>query len=464
MLEQVRALTREYDMLPPGGVVLCAVSGGADSMCMLHLLQNMAEAGGFQVVAAHFNHCLRGAESDRDEAFVRRQCGQWHIPLTVGSGDVAAQAARQGAGLEETARVMRYDFLRKAAEQAGACRIATAHNADDNAETLLLHLIRGTGLQGLTGIPPRRGEIVRPLLTVPRAEITAYLEQWGIECVEDSTNADESYTRNFLRRQVMPLLRACNPRLTEHMGQTIRYLRGDNDYLNAQAYQACQAARWAEDDLVIEAQVIAALPNAVAPRAVRRLLEMMGDGETGCSAAHLNAVVDLCRGDDPSAVVFLPHGRLAQRIYKELLLTTQTDPGTFSPTVLNLNGETLAAGWVITCRPATCPDTQPRPDHFFLAAPLVGDGVVRPRQVGDEIRLPHRPGHKRVKRLMIDAKVPRRERERIPVIADGSGILAVAGFGPEESRLACPGEPSYEVIFGMRGNKGKDEDNVGSGY
>ena len=447
MLERVRALTREYDMLPAGGTVLCAVSGGADSMCMLHLLHAMGEQGGFQVAAAHFNHRLRGEESERDEAFVRQRCGQWHIPLTVGSGDVAAQAARQGAGVEETARAMRYAFLQKAAEEAGACRIATAHNADDNAETLLLHLIRGTGLQGLTGIPPRRGEIVRPLLTVSRAEITDYLERQGIDYVEDSSNTDQSYTRNYLRCQVMPLLRACNPRLIEHMGQTIGYLRCDNDYLNAQAYRACQAARWAEDDLVIEASVIAALPNAVAPRAVRRLLEMMGDGETNCSAAHLNAVVELCRGEDPSAVAFLPHGRLAQRIYKELLLTTQADPGTFDPVPLDLDGETEAAGWVIACRPARCPDTPPRPDHFYLAAPLGGEVVARPRQVGDEICLPHRPGHKRVKRLMIDAKLPRRERERVPVLADSTGVLAVAGFGPEEGRLARPGADAFEVTL-----------------
>ena len=357
MLEQVRTLTREYDMLPPGGTVLCAVSGGADSMCLLHLLWQLGEAEGFQVAAAHYNHNLRGAESTRDEDFVRQQCQKWHIPLAVGSGDVAGQAARQGTGVEETARAMRYDFLQQAAAEMGACRIATAHNADDNAETLLLHLVRGSGLQGLTGIPPRRGDIVRPLLTVPRAEIVSYLETHGIAFVEDSSNADSRYTRNYLRHQVMPLLRACNPRLTEHLGQTIRHLRQDNDYLNAQAYQACQAARWAEDDLVIEAGIVAALSDAVAPRAVRRLLEMTGDGDTGCSAAHLDAVVELCRGEDPSAVVFLPRGRLAQRIYRELLITTQSDPDTFSPVALNLEG-TTGRRWSVPGRqgiPSACP-------------------------------------------------------------------------------------------------------------
>ena len=134
------------------------------------------------------------------------------------------------------------------------------------------------------------------------------------------------------------------------------YLRTDNDYLNAQAAAACQNARWAEDDLVIEARYIAQLPAAIAPRAVRRLLEMMGDGSTNCSAAHLKAVVELARGDDPSAVVFLPGGRLAQRVYRELLLTTQSDPlPPFLPTPLALDGETEVEGtpWRVRCRPTT---------------------------------------------------------------------------------------------------------------
>ena len=179
---------------------------------------------------------------------------------------------------------------------------------------------------------------MRPLLTTSRAEIVAYLEANGVAHVEDSSNTDEGYARNRIRRQVVPVLRQLNPRLTESAAETMGYLRTDNDYLNAQAAAACQNARWAEDDLVIEARYIAQLPAAIAPRAVRRLLEMMGDGSTNCSAAHLKAVVELARGDDPSAVVFLPGGRLAQRVYRELLLTTQSDPlPPFLPTPLALD-------------------------------------------------------------------------------------------------------------------------------
>ena len=168
-------------------------------------------------------------------------------------------------GVEETARQMRYEFLRGAADAMGCGRIATAHSADDNLETLLLHLVRGAGLHGLAGIPPRRGVVVRPLLTTSRAEIVAYLEANGVAHVEDSSNTDEGYARNRIRRQVVPVLRQLNPRLTESAAETMGYLRTDNDYLNAQAAAACQNARWAEDDLVIEARYIAQLPAAIAP-------------------------------------------------------------------------------------------------------------------------------------------------------------------------------------------------------
>ena len=180
MLEQVENLIEEYAMLPPGGTVLCAVSGGADSVCLLHLLRERAGRGEFSLAAAHYDHRLRGEDSTADAQFVENLCKMWTIPLCLGSGDVAGEARRRGKGVEETARAMRYAFLEEAAAQAGADVIATAHNADDNAETLLLHLVRGTGLQGLAGIPPRRGKVVRPLLTVTRAEIRAYLEKNGL--------------------------------------------------------------------------------------------------------------------------------------------------------------------------------------------------------------------------------------------------------------------------------------------
>ena len=246
-------LCREYDMIPAGGTVLCAVSGGADSICLLHWLNTLRAVRPFTLAVAHYNHNLRGAESDRDEAFVRefvgRRCGALRVntpegerllpPVEcfVGSGDVAGEAKRMGKGVEETAREMRYAFLEQTAQRVGAAVIATAHNADDNAETLLLHLIRGSALRGLTGIPPRRGKIVRPLLTTTRREIGEYLRVYSVPHVEDSSNASDDYSRNRVRHRVLPEMEAINPWLAERMSQTIRSLRGDEEFLSGLAQE-----------------------------------------------------------------------------------------------------------------------------------------------------------------------------------------------------------------------------------
>lgn len=449
MLKNALRLIEEYDMVPAGGLVLCAVSGGADSMCLLHFLHALGRKERFSVAAAHYNHCLRGEESDRDAAFVAQWCKAHGIVCVTGAGDVGSRAARQGTGIEETARAMRYEFFARAAGELGAGRIATAHNADDNAETVLLHLTRGSGLQGLTGIPPRRDAVVRPLLTTARQEIESYLALHGIPHVEDSTNTDTAFTRNRLRREVMPILKALNPRFTESMAATIRTLRADHDYLNARAAELAGKACWAGDDLVMDTAHIAGAPAAVAPRIVRRLLEQMGDGGVQGTSAHLSAVVALARGDDPSAMLHLPGGILVQRVYGEILFTTALDPlPSFEPVTLNRDGETVIAGstWRALCRAVVAGKDSPKNKHtFYLNCDMInGVAQFRPRRTGDTIALPGR-GSKTVKKLFIDAKVPRRERERIPVLADESDVLAVAGFGPSRRHLAKPGEPAYKI-------------------
>lgn len=420
-------------------------------MCLLHFLHGMGQSAGFSVAAGHYNHHLRGPESDRDAAFVDAWCAKLGIPFILGEGDVAFRAAKDGTGIEETARAMRYAFLEQAALEKGAVRIATAHHADDNVETLLLHLIRGSGLQGLTGIPPRRGNIVRPLLTTNREEIAAYLSDHEIPHVEDSTNADTAYLRNKLRLEIIPQLRKLNPRLTESISSTVKTLRADNDFLNARAAERAAMASWAEDDLVIDTKLIADAPNAIAPRVARWLLEQMGDGNFRGSFSHLGAIVDLARGADPSAALHLPGGLLVQRIYGELLFTTDQGPlPPFDPIPLNLDGETKIpdSPWHFFCRRVTAPANLGKNRHTFYLKYDMISGVVllRPRKTGDSISLPGRGG-KTIKKLLIDEKVPRRLRERIPILADERSVLAVAGFGPDASHLASPGDEAYEITI-----------------
>ena len=455
-------LIDEYDMLPPGCTVVCAVSGGADSICLLHRLNQLRAIRPFTLVAAHYNHHLRGAESDRDEAFVKRWVEDWCGPdpaagqpplpavrLITGGGDVSGEAKRLGLGLEETARRMRYAFLEEAARAVGADRIATAHTADDNAETVLLHLIRGSGLQGLTGIRPRQGRLVRPLLTTTRREIEDYLELYHIPHVEDSTNQDDAYTRNQVRHQVIPLLDEINPWFVPRMADTIRYLRSDNDYLSAQAAAVARRARPAGDGgLSISAALLASQPDPIAVRIVSCLLGRLGEFQF--RAAHLTAVVALSRSPAPSGAVSLPHCLTARRVYGELILVrgARRSPP-FAPVSLSVPGEAVlpSIGWTIACRRAEAPEQPPdTPDHFFLnPSRLTGPLVIRPRLTGDTITLPRRRA-KTVKKLLIDAKVPRWDRDRLPLLADASGPLWLAGFGPDQGRLSSSGAPALEVI------------------
>ena len=219
----------------PSGRVLCAVSGGADSVCLLHSCLRLTHGGDTTVCAAHYNHCLRGGESDRDERFVRSLCASLGVELRVGRGDVAAYAREHGMGTEEAARELRYAFLEEAADELGCGYILTAHNADDNAETMLMALVRGSGPRGLAGIPPRRGRILRPMLGATRAEIEAYLAENGLEHVEDSTNECTDYTRNRIRKLCMPVLREINPRFAEAAARAGALLREDDAYLSSLA-------------------------------------------------------------------------------------------------------------------------------------------------------------------------------------------------------------------------------------
>lgn len=407
MLNKLLRFIRERDMIAAGDTVICAVSGGTDSVALLFGLYLLREKLEIHLEAAHFNHRLRGEESDRDEAFVRAFCGRYEIPLHVGCGTVTAGKK----GLEAAARDARYAFLRGLNG-----KIATAHTADDNAETVLMHLVRGTGLKGLGGIAPVRGNVIRPMLTVTRQETEAFLEAWCLSHVEDSSNQTDDFFRNRIRRRVMPLLRAENPRLAENLSQMALRLREDEELLAAQA----------GFETLPTVEVLKSMPAARRSRVLERFLRQSGVKEP--EESHIALAEALLFSDKPSARACFPGGVTITRNYDRLEALVGAAP--LETAALPCPGEVALPGLRVICTPAT--EIVNTADTFTVIP--AGCLTLRPRQSGDTIRLSG--GTKSLKKLFIDRKIPAAERLRIPVLCDERGVLGVYGIGVHLDRAA----------------------------
>lgn len=423
-----------YDLIPAGSAVLCALSGGADSMYLLCRLLEGAERGGYTVRAAHYNHCLR-ADAGRDEQFVRDWCAAHQVDLTVGQGDVSAHAAASGSGIEAAARELRYQFLERTAAGSGCDLIATGHHAADNAETVLMNLIRGCGPGGLSGIPERRGNIIRPMLNVEKPEIEAYLTARGVPHVEDETNGDQTYTRNRVRHRLIPLLEELNPHAVAHITATARRAGEDETELGRQAELLLAACVETEEGTSIPVSALTGAPRPIALRALKKLAPE-------ARSVHLEGLLALCRSDVPSAKLDIPGGAV-RRVYEDLLFTA--DPTQIPRPEALREGTQVWGGWRITCTPAVCPPkAYVDPTRFYLRS---GPYLIRSRQEGDLLRLGSRP-RKTIKKLMIEARVPRHLRSSVPVLADSAGQAAAAGgLGPHRETLAQPGTPCLQITI-----------------
>lgn len=409
MLNKLVSFARRYGMIAPGDHIICAVSGGADSVALLFALYLLKEKLEIQLSAAHFNHHLRGEESDRDERFVRELCQRYDIPLHVGGGEVTPGKK----GLEAAARDARYAFLRRLPG-----KIATAHTADDNAETVLLHLVRGTGLKGLGGITPVSANVIRPMLGIQRQEVEAFLAEWSLPHIEDSSNGGDAFLRNRLRHHVMPLLKEENPRLAENLSAMALRLRLDEDCLGELAEQASG----------VSVEALRKMHPALRSRALERFLKESGVREP--EAEHIALAEALVFSDKPSAKAHFPGGVTIARRYDALeMLPPGEQP---EPVALSCPGSLELPEWGVrvTCTPAE--EIRNTADTFTVCPD--GALVLRARAAGDSIRLGG--GSKSLKKLFIDQKIPAALRPRVPVIADETGVLGVYGIGVNLDRAA----------------------------
>ncbi len=402
MLNKLRAFLKEQALLSPGDRVIAAVSGGADSVAMLFALYLLRDELGISLEAAHFNHHLRGAESDRDEAFVTDFCGRYDIPLHLGSGRIVPGKK----GLEAAARDARYAFLRRLPG-----KVATAHTADDNAETVLMRLIRGTGLKGLGAIAPVSGNVIRPMLTVTRDDVEAFLEEYALPHVEDSSNGTDDFLRNRIRHGILPLMRAENPRIGENLSAMALLLRQD---------EACLQAMIPEEQ-VPDVSRLKAMEPALRRRALERFLKAQGVREP--EQIHILQAEQLLYHWSPSAAMQFPGGVTIGRQY-DRLVRLECAPE-LPETRLSVPGETCIGGKRFVSEYAT--DLEERPDSVLVCP--VGVLTVRSRRSGDTMRLPG--GTRSLKKMYIDRKIPASHRAAVPVLADDRGVLAVFGIGTD---------------------------------
>ena len=417
MLNKLCAFIGEQKLICQEDQIICAVSGGADSMALLFAMYLLKEKLGIRLAAAHFNHNLRGTESDADESFVRDFCARYDIELFVGAAQVKAGAK----GLEAAAREARYGFF---ATLPG--KIATAHTADDNAETVLLHLVRGTGLKGLGGIAPARGNIIRPMLSVTRQDVVSFLEEYHIPHREDSSNQTDAFLRNRLRHHVMPLLKQENPALAENMSAMAMRLRQDEQALQ-------ENAAFTEP---LDVQWLRSQSPAIRSRILETFLKNHGVREP--EAAHIAQAEALVFSEKPSAFARFPGGVLIHRQYDTLIVGEE--PSVLESVVLDCPCCVQWGGYTIECTQA---QQIINTKDIFTVYPC-GTVTLRSRVAGDRIRMSG--GTKQVKKLFVDRKIPAHKRSCIPVLADEQGILAVYGLGVDENRKVDK-LPAWQIVI-----------------
>lgn len=417
--EKMLSLADGYGMFGQGEKVLLGLSGGADSVTLLHLLLDC----GVSLSAAHVNHMIRGEEADRDENFCRQLCERLGVPFYSVKIDIPSIAEKRKTGLEETARDERYAYFERLADEIGADRIVVAHNADDNRETVLFNLTRGCGLNGLCGIQPVRGRIIRPLLECTKTEIIGYCLENGFEYVTDSTNSDTEYTRNLLRHRVIPVLRQINTCSDKNFIVSMRHLRSDSDYLEAEAKKF---------SLGNGRNTLKNLPDPILSRVL--LSDLREDGlrpESG----HIERLVSFLRSDEVNFSLFLPGGKVS--VNRDLIKTEKyCEPAVERPEIPFETGftEISDSEAVILTESGNFEALFQNFKNVYILSTRISlnSGIishslsVRGRRNGDTIRYGNMT--RKLKKLFNGKKLLIDERKSLPLFTADGKIFLMPGF------------------------------------
>jgi tRNA(Ile)-lysidine synthase len=451
---QVRKTVREFNMLAHGDHVLVAVSGGADSTALLLCLYKFAPDFALSLTVAHLNHRIRGTEGDDDEEFVRNMSAELGLSFVSEAAEVQQQAVAEKQNLEELARRIRYDFLRRTAHRIGAKKIAVGHNLNDQAETALFRFIRGSGLEGLSAIHPVvDGLIIRPLLQCSRSVILDYLGKQKAFYREDSTNSDHEYSRNKIRRELIPYLESnFNPQLVPVIAREASLAREAWSYVESKAKEAyLRLCRPYKDGISINIVEFLEIHPALQKEVLRQALKACLGSLRGIRSIHIQNLLALCRFAQSGDQIQIPHGCHAIRESDSLLLFERAPQS--SPAFayrLNVPGKCLVAEdrTVFCCSLSSTPDLQTMKNLRFTKAFL--NPSVLPHSLTIRSRLPGDryggPGHRKVKKMLINGKIPRLMRSVLPMLVAGESVIWIPGFRPARGYEARPESPDCIAV------------------
>lgn len=420
--ERVFSYIEKYNMIEAGSQVIVGISGGGDSVCLLFLLSRYQKRRPFHLLGVHVNHGIRGQEALRDQEYAKKLCERLGVPFTVYTYSVPAIAQQEKRSLEETGRmVRRRAFEEKAASLGKKAVIALAHHENDNAETVLHNLIRGTKAAGMGGIRPIQeiGEgvtYIRPLLKVTREEIEKYLRQQQIPWMTDSTNQELEYTRNRIRHKILPEMEKINPKAVSHIAQAAdtfqaieEYLTGQADMLYREYVEQRENGYWIRKELFLEKELMQSY-------VIRMVLEQAADKKQDLTAFHVESILSLGKGRT-GASVSLPGGVLASQVYGDLYVRL---PDSGEAPLKELELEIFP--W----------ENQQIPEKtytkWFDYDKIKSSLEIRHRKPGDFLTITDTGGRKKIKDYFIDCKIPREEREKLTLLAEGSHILWVVGY------------------------------------
>ena len=443
MENKVLNYIKENKMIKAGETVVVGVSGGADSVCLLHMLLKHKETLGIKLLVVHVHHGIRGESADRDASFVEELCGRFNLPFFLYKYNIPEFAKKEGMSTEEAGRYARYEAFDKCLKENGVedmGKIAVAHNKDDSAETVLLNLFRGAGIKGLKGIVPLRDRIIRPVLCLDRGEIERYLQENNLEYITDETNLTEEYTRNKIRLNILPLIKSdINEKAVEHIENTAMNLGLIDDYMECQCKLEYDRLVEERADGLFISKGFAELHKAMQGQLIKNCLYKVAKKRKDISTVHISSVVDLFHME-VGKCVNLPYKMIAKRQYEgvDIYIQKKYDNKKRDLTyAINIQGEgeyvfeneTVSASlkihrdsykeWIFIENIYT---------KWIRCDIIKGNLQLRTRKAGDYIVVDSKGSKKKLKDYFIDLKIPREERDSILLLANGNEIVWIIGY------------------------------------